>query len=62
MGQLQSLRNLGRTMAWQTEQEKRILALTPETVLVALRKHLDPSKLVVVTAGDFEAKPAGGNE
>ena len=60
MGQLGSLRNLGRTMAWQTEQEKRILALTPETVLAALRKHLDPSKLVVVTAGDFEAKAGGG--
>ncbi len=62
MGQLGSLRNLGRTMAWQTEQEKRILALTPESVLTALRKHLDPAKLVVVTAGDFESKPVGGNE
>ena len=58
-GTLASLRHLDRTMAWQADMEKKIRALTPETVNAALRQHIDPAKLVVVTAGDFDAKPAG---
>ncbi len=56
LGSLAAYRHLGRTMAWQTDYEKKINALTPESVNAALRKHLDPAKLVVVVAGDFEAK------
>lgn len=56
LGSLAGYRYLGRTMAWQTEFEQKINALTPETVNAALRKHLDPAKLVVVVAGDFSAK------
>ncbi len=59
-GTLASLRQLDRTMLWQAEMEKKIRALTPETVNAALRKHIDPAKLTVVAAGDFDAKPAGG--
>ncbi|MSU51338.1 MAG: insulinase family protein [Opitutus sp.] len=59
-GTLASLRHLDRTMSWQAEAERKILALTPEVVNAALRKHVDPAKIVVVTAGDFEAKPPGG--
>ena len=55
---LANYRHLGRTMAWQTDFEKKVNALTPDTVNAALRKHLDPKKLVIVAAGDFEAKPA----
>ena len=58
-GSLASLRHLGRTMAWQADLEKKIEALTTDQVNAALRKHIDPKKLVVVAAGDFEAKPAG---
>ncbi len=58
-GSLAGLRHLGRTLEWQAEQERRIKALTPETVNAALRKHIDPAKLVIVAAGDF-AKPSGG--
>jgi zinc protease len=54
---LSNLRHLGRTMAWQADFEKRINALTPDTVNAALRKHLDPTKLVIAAAGDFGAKP-----
>ncbi len=57
-GSLAGLRHLGRTLEWQAEQERRIKALTPEAVNTALRKHIDPAKLVIVTAGDF-AKPSG---
>jgi zinc protease len=47
-------------MAWQADLEKKIEALTTDQVNAALRKHIDPKKLVVVAAGDFEAKPGGG--
>jgi zinc protease len=52
-GQLSSLRHTGRTMAYEADLQKRIRALTPEQVVTALRAHLDPKKLVVVSAGDF---------
>ncbi|MBI5768773.1 MAG: insulinase family protein [Verrucomicrobia bacterium] len=58
---LAGYRYVGRTMTWQSDFEKKIAALTPESVNAALRKHLDPQRLVIVVAGDFEAagKPAG---
>ena len=55
-GQLSNLRHIGRTMAYEAELEKKIQALTPEQVVGALRTYFDPKKLVVVSAGDFEAK------
>jgi len=55
-GQLTTLRYEGRTMARQAQLEKKIEALTPEQIVTALRKHIDPKKLVIVTAGDFETK------
>jgi zinc protease len=55
-GQLSGLRYVGRTMAYEADLEKKIAALTPEQVAAALRAHLDPKKLVVVSAGDFETK------
>ena len=54
-GLLSNLRHLGRTMAYEADFEKSIAALSPEEVLAALKKHLDPGKLIVVTAGDFKA-------
>ena len=45
-----------RTFAWDTEFEGRIAALTPEQVNAALRRHFDPAKLSLVTAGDFKQK------
>ena len=54
-GTLGSLRHLGRTMQWEDDYEKKIAALTPEQINAALKRHLDPKKLVIVNAGDFEA-------
>ena len=53
-GQIVANLNLGRTFAHIAEQEKAILALTPEKVTEAFRKHVDPKKLVVIRAGDFK--------
>jgi zinc protease len=57
-GTLGRLRHLGRTMAWESDLEKQIAGLTPEQVKSALNHCIDPQKLVVVIAGDFQAKPA----
>jgi zinc protease len=43
-------------MTYHAEQEKKLQALTPEQVTAAFRKHIDPAKLGVVVAGDFEKK------
>jgi len=43
-----------RTFAWDIDFERRIAALTPDAVRDALRRHLDPSKLAVMKAGDFK--------
>ena len=59
-GSLGNLRHLDRTMQWQADFEKKLSALTPEQIGAALKRHIDPKKLVVVGAGDFgeEKKPA----
>jgi zinc protease len=44
---------IGRTLAWDATLEKKVQALTADEIAAALRKHLDPSKLTVVKAGDF---------
>jgi zinc protease len=45
-----------RTFAWDTEFEGKIAALTPAQVNAALKRHFDPAKLSLVTAGDFKQK------
>jgi predicted Zn-dependent peptidase len=47
-------------MTYQAELEAKIDDLTPDRVVAAMRNHLDPQKLVIVTAGDFGAQPEGG--
>jgi zinc protease len=53
---LNGLRFVDRTMMWDADLEKKVEALTPDQVVAALRKYVDPKKLVIVTAGDFETK------
>ncbi|HEX4144111.1 MAG TPA: pitrilysin family protein [Pirellulales bacterium] len=43
-----------RSMKFYAELEHRIAEQTPETVLAALKKYIDPKRLVIVTAGDFK--------
>jgi len=42
-----------RTFAWDIALEARIASLTAADVNAALRKHIDPSRLALVAAGDF---------
>jgi zinc protease len=52
-GTLASWAFVGRTLAWDEAFEKQVSALTTEQVSAALRRHLDPARLTIVTAGDF---------
>jgi zinc protease len=45
---------VGRTMQYQADLEQKIKDLTPEAVNAAVRKHIDPKRFSVVTAGDFK--------
>jgi zinc protease len=47
--------SVGRTLALHAAVEKKIAALTAEEVNAALKKHLQPKRLVIVEAGDFKA-------
>ena len=52
-GRLSSYLFYGRTFAWDIDFEKRLAALTPEQIRDALRRHIDPTRLSVIKAGDF---------
>jgi zinc protease len=45
---------LGRTFAYSKDREAMIDALTAESVRLAFKKFVDPSKLVILRAGDFK--------
>jgi zinc protease len=51
----------GKTLAFYAELETRIAGLTVEQVNAALRRHLDPTRLVVVQAGDFRRAESPGH-
>jgi zinc protease len=58
-GKLAGYLFLDRTLAWDADLEKKIAALTPEDIVTALRRHVDPSKITIIKAGDFDkASPA----
>jgi zinc protease len=48
--------HLGRTFQWSKAFEAKITALTAAQVNAAFRKYVDPKKLSIVTAGDFNKK------
>ena len=42
-----------RTLSFDSELEKKVMALTPEQLQAAVRKHIDPSQISFFRAGDF---------
>ena len=44
---------VGRTLAWDAEFEKKVMALDAAQIRAALKRHLDPAKFTIVKAGDF---------
>ncbi len=55
---LSQYRFLNRTLGWDAGLEKKIAALTPDEIAAALRRHIDPSKLTIIKAGDFAKSAA----
>lgn len=53
-GMLSEGLHVGRTMAYYADVEKQVAALTLPQVNEAVRKRLQPNKLVIVEAGDFK--------
>ncbi len=52
----------GRTMDFHKAADAKIQALTKQDVDEMLRTHLDPKRLIIVTAGDFEKAKESSDE
>jgi len=48
---------VNRTLAYDKELERQVAALTPEQIVAAMRRWIDPKKISVVKAGDFAKHP-----
>lgn len=53
-GQMASNLHLDRTFDFVAQREKRVAALTAADIHAAFKKHIDPTKLVIIRAGDFK--------
>ena len=54
LGTLTQRERFDRTLKWDEALEAKVAALTPDQVTQAFRRHVDPSALTVVRAGDFK--------
>ena len=52
---------IGRTLDWDATLNTRVNALTVDQLNTAMRKHVDPSRLSVVKAGDFKKAITSSN-
>jgi zinc protease len=64
-GKLNQYLYLDRTMQFDADLEKRMAELTVADINAAMKKHIDPTKMTLIKAGDFDkktgdAKPAEG--
>ncbi len=62
VGELISNLRTGRTMEFQQASDEKISALTKQQVDAALRKVIQPEKLLIITAGDFEKTEASDSK
>ena len=46
-------RHFGRTMAFDSELEAKVKALTPAAIQAAMQRHFDPARMSFYKAGDF---------
>ncbi|MDJ1501910.1 pitrilysin family protein [Xanthocytophaga agilis] len=53
-GKLEDNLTYNRTFKWDEEFENKVKALTPEQINAIMKKYIDPSKISIVKAGDFE--------
>ncbi len=53
VGKLRFDIDAGHSFAWDKQFEAHVEALTPEAVLAAARKYIEPAKISIVKGGDF---------
>ena len=53
---------VGRTMKYYADLEKQVAGLTPDAVIAAVRRRIDPKRFYVVTAGDFNKTEAAAGQ
>jgi zinc protease len=58
LGLMVSHEQLDRSYKWDSDLESKIQALTIDQINAAFRKHIDPSALSIVKAGDFSTAGA----
>jgi len=58
VGALGSYLFIGRTLQWDADFEKKVLALEPEQIRAAFAKYIKPAEFVVMKAGDFKGAAA----
>jgi zinc protease len=58
VGRLSNNLYLNRTMQWDADLESKIAALKPSQINAAMKRWIDPEKITIVEAGDFQ-KTAG---
>jgi zinc protease len=56
-GRLNNYLFIGRTLTFDADLEAKLKALTPEQIIAAMRRQIDPTKITIVKAGDFAKKP-----
>ncbi|MEP6569063.1 MAG: pitrilysin family protein [Acidobacteriota bacterium] len=47
---------IGRTLAFDADLDAKLKALTPEQIVAAMRRYIDPTKITIIKAGDFAKK------
>jgi zinc protease len=48
---------IGRTLTYDADLDAKLKALTPEQIVAAMRRYIDPAKITIIKAGDFAKKP-----
>jgi len=56
-GRLNNYLFIGRTLQFDADLDAKLRALTPEQIIAAMRRHIDPAKITIIKAGDFGKKP-----
>jgi zinc protease len=56
-GRLNQYLFFGRTLQWDADLDAKLKALTPEEINAAMRRHMDPTRITIVKAGDFAKNP-----
>jgi zinc protease len=54
VGRLNNYLFLGRTLQFDADLDTKLRALTPEQIIAAMRRYMDPTKITIIKAGDFK--------